>query len=589
MAEYTKSQLRILKAANATFLALKEANPELLYYMDGSHIMTLNYADGSRVSNVRPDCSGLMDAIMRYMGYYSTTVAGSAYTGTWYGHTTNDVIRDSDGNISSDWIIKWFDPNDRQPGDILVTSGHTDMYVFTSGGYRGFNAGSGNGGQSIGTGMQYSVNLAQYYERTGEWTGGGADVGAYTIDGTSGITLIRYIGDGDSPASTGDTYTTNLDVYDVSGYQATILSQFDPTTCGGLIVQVCRIRTYGVGDDDATDKLMVSAFRQFVNYYKGVIPLGFYFHSYLPFTTSEGNSKDAMRKCLQFMESAGVDADVAQLGIWLHLSADGPTPSSKAANYRQVKWFREVVSENKYLTAGLFADVDYIGNKTSAGGPNFNDEDLQDVPIWVSWIGKSASDVETWAGIHGYQKVYLLQDSNTVQVAGEDVDRNKVLTPIPCGVDDYASQEGGVSSIGAGTYRIVPASKIIFSPTPGRVASGSILSIQTDARDARIYATFDNTAPNFEKPSQDRTGRRYSITRNLHVRAWAFDNSGSVLAKGAATYTIPWVRPNREPADEVVNAIREHQETNIQPYLEYHPKSLAEKLVQYDLTEESEG
>lgn len=578
---YTKSQVRILRAANDTFIALKAANPDLWYDMNGGHLMTLRYSNGSVLNNVRPDCSGVMGAIITYMGY---DIVGGTTTNTrlWYGHTTNDIIKDKNGGYSRDWIVRNFDPTDRQPGDILVSYSHTDMYVFMDA-YncpRGFNAGSGNHGSSIGTGMQYSVNLADYYVANHSWTGGGNTVGAYTLDEASGLTMIRYVGDGTDPATSGSTFTTNLNIYDVSGYQINILNDFDPTTTGGLLIQVGRVRSYGLGNT-ANDKIMSDAFKQFVQTYKGIIPLGFYFYSYLPFETSEGNTKDALQKCFQFMESEGVNPDVAQLGVWLDLESDGPTPSTPDVNIHQVQWFRDIATSKGYQTAGLYSNAAYIGSLTTPEGGNFYDADLANVPIWAAWLGQTISGINTWAGIHGYQKVHLLQDSWTYQVGGENVDHDLIVQPIPYGSDDYSKPEDGTSNTGSGTYRIVPAKKIIFNPPPGQIDSGTIVTVETDAANTEVFVTTDNTVPSYGNKSQNWTGKKYVFRRNYHLRAYAFDSTGTVKAKGAATYTIRWIRPKNEPADNTIKDILAHAQSSTQRYLQYRDTDDVPRIQEY--------
>lgn len=567
MADYNKSQLRILKAANEAFLAMKADNPDLWYDSSGGHPMTLRFSNGTELKNVRPDCSGMMRAIIMYMGY---EVPGT-WTGAWYGHTSNDIIKDKNGGYSDDWVVEAFDGH-RQPGDILVTSGHTDMYVFTdsSGEYRGFNAGAGNKGSSISVyGMEYSVNLARHYQSTGEWTGGGPTDGGYTISENTGVTLIRYVGAGTDPASRGKLFHTTKDIYDVSGFQEAILDRFDPATTGGLIIQVCRIRSYGVGTETAgtDDTLMTRVFPEFFNQYNGVIPLGFYFYSYLPYETSEGNTKDAINKCFDFMEQVGVTPDNAALGVWIDLEDIGPTPSSsKTTNYKQVKWFQDIASQRHYRTAGLYSNASYITD-------HFNDSDLTNVPLWPAWWGQTVSGIQSWAANHGFTKVYLLQDAGdgSYQIAGHDVDHDVLVQDIPYGRNDYDYDEDGTSDTGSGMYQIVPAKKIIFNPTPGVIRRNTIVSVDTDAPNARVFVTYDNSVPDYSKPEQDWTGKRYLLARNYHLRAYAFDPQGTVVAKGAATYTVPWVRPVDEDLTDFLLDFNAHKELSVQPHLEYNP------------------
>ena len=190
----------IARSSALVFEALSRANPELRYDASGGHIMNLETLDGETIDGIRPDCSGMMSAVIRHMGYKLKSGTKSGRTAEWKNHKTNDIIYDQNGRLSSDWIVKDFDPNDRQPGDIIVQdyggSGHTDIYFFdtSTGGTwkpRGYNAGSGNKGGSIGSGMRDSVQLAKSYLDTGVFD---TSIGAKTIRDSGGTTTIRYIG-----------------------------------------------------------------------------------------------------------------------------------------------------------------------------------------------------------------------------------------------------------------------------------------------------------------------------------------------------------------------------------------------------------
>lgn len=332
MANYTASQLCILKAAVQVFQALGTANPSFCY--DQSKYLKFTCKDGTTITNVRQDCSGLMQAIIRYMGYNLTG---------WFttSSTSNTVITELDGSLSKDWVVLDFDANDRQPGDILLKSGHTDMYVFkVSGSPKGFNSGSGDTTSgpvaSLGTGMHYSYNLAVHYLVSGKFDDTtSTNIGAYTITDAQAIKVIRYIGSGSSGSST-----------------------------------------------------------------------------------------------------VGVD------------------------------------------------------------------------------------------------------------------------------------------------YMIVPAKKIIFKPAPGLIDVGTTISVTTDADDARVFVTLNNKYPDFKDKTQDWTGKSYVVTKNQHLRAIAFDTKGNAVAKGAATYTIPWIRPAREPIDAIYNLMKKYREPSQQSYLMYHPESDSEIVVE---------
>ena len=140
---------------------------------------------------------------------------------------------DKDGNVSPDWEYLDFDPNDRQPGDMITTNsfGHIDMYVFTdtNGNARGFNAGSGADfgcGDSVGHGIQDSVKLAKYYLENGnKLPENDGTIGAWTIqdgsgphDAGSSAKVIRYKGSGSGRGKGNNSKVTSSNV--ISKYKS---------------------------------------------------------------------------------------------------------------------------------------------------------------------------------------------------------------------------------------------------------------------------------------------------------------------------------------------------------------------------------
>lgn len=202
----------VVYAAAMVFEALYNADPSLKYDLTGGTIHTLTCRDGTVIEHVRPDCSGMMSAVIQYMGYYTYRSGGKEYSTTYRGEGLSsssispDNIYDKDGNKTSDWEI--LSPseatgNNAKPGDIRVTGGHTDMFVFYgSGDYpRGFNAGSGDTGGSIGNGMYNSYCLSKYYfEHNNQLpdpstvSGGRGQNGAGTITDGSTIKVLRFKG-----------------------------------------------------------------------------------------------------------------------------------------------------------------------------------------------------------------------------------------------------------------------------------------------------------------------------------------------------------------------------------------------------------
>ena len=229
----------VIYAAAMVFEAMGRANPTFGYCYCGNRTFDLECRDGKKIDKVRPDCSGMMSAVAQYMGYY--TYPGSSYTDTFFGlgYNVTNILEigfcDKNGNKSSDWECIDFDPNDRRPGDMIVTNslGHIDMYVFTdtNGNARGFNAGSGGAFpdghcDSPGHGIENSYKFAKYYLDNGnQLPPNDGEIGAWTIqDGSgsdeagsgSGAKVIRYKGSG---SGRGKGYTDNKKSTNISNYK----------------------------------------------------------------------------------------------------------------------------------------------------------------------------------------------------------------------------------------------------------------------------------------------------------------------------------------------------------------------------------
>lgn len=200
----------VIYAAAMVFEAMGRANPTFGYCSCCNRLFDLECRDGKKIDKVRPDCSGMMSAVAQYMGYYTYPSNRSTYTDTFHGlgyNVTNfwaQRICDKDGNVSPDWEYKDFDPNDRQPGDMLIRDdvGHIDMYVFTdtNGRVRGFNAGSGGffpdgHCDSEGSGIEDSYKLAKYYlEHGNQLPTNDGSFGARTIQDNEALYVVRYKG-----------------------------------------------------------------------------------------------------------------------------------------------------------------------------------------------------------------------------------------------------------------------------------------------------------------------------------------------------------------------------------------------------------
>lgn len=218
----------VVYAAAMVFEALYKADPSLKYDLTGSTTHTLTCRDGTVIEHARPDCSGMMSAVLHYMGYY--TYKTKEYSATYHGEGLNATglkdlsnIMDANGNPTTDWEVlsgSEATGDNAKPGDIRIIVGqHTDMFVFYgSGNYpRGFNAGSGDCGDSIGDGMYNSYCLATYYfEHNNQLpdpssvTGGRGQPGAGTITDSSCGYVLRFKGKSASGRGKGKTDLAKL-------------------------------------------------------------------------------------------------------------------------------------------------------------------------------------------------------------------------------------------------------------------------------------------------------------------------------------------------------------------------------------------
>jgi hypothetical protein len=143
----------VIYAAAMVFEALGKVHPEGTY---NAGFFDITCRDGTKIDHVRCDCSGLMTAIIQYMGYYTYKSSQSEYTASYHGEGLSSSmslseIYDKDGNPVTDWeeISKSnCTGSNAKPGDIRFESGHTDMFVCYKNGSewpKGFNAGSTNG------------------------------------------------------------------------------------------------------------------------------------------------------------------------------------------------------------------------------------------------------------------------------------------------------------------------------------------------------------------------------------------------------------------------------------------------------------
>nr|DAM26774.1 MAG TPA: peptidase [Caudoviricetes sp.] len=219
----------VIYAAAMVFEALYNADPTLCYDSSCSKYNDLVCRDGTKLDHERPDCSGMMSAVIHYMGYYTQrwgenkeytdSYHGEGFgTQNWTASGGNTCIYDSNGELSKDWVVLPAD-TEPQPGDIRFAKshGHTDMFVFYGqGNYpRGFNAGSGDTGGSIGNGMYNSYCLAKYYLDNGNQlpdpstvSAGRGQNGAGTITDDDTLLVLRYQGSGNGRFGRGSSRNT---------------------------------------------------------------------------------------------------------------------------------------------------------------------------------------------------------------------------------------------------------------------------------------------------------------------------------------------------------------------------------------------
>ena len=120
---------------------------------------TLELDDGSTITNVVRDCSGMLSAVVRHMGYniHGSNV-GNFSTYDFINKDVNDVITNQSGE-TGDWELRPFDNNDMKMGDMNINQEHMGMFL-KSGRNHGFDYGF-DWGSTAGFGQ--SAEQAAYY------------------------------------------------------------------------------------------------------------------------------------------------------------------------------------------------------------------------------------------------------------------------------------------------------------------------------------------------------------------------------------------------------------------------------------------
>lgn len=189
MADWDLAEQTIIDAATKVFIALGEANPRFRYdNKNGNHVMTI---DG-RTYRTFLDCTGMMRMIIRVMGYDPNWGGGNASIGHggagWFlSDATGPFVKNLDGEISEDWVVLDFDPNDVRPGDIRGHNGHSHADFFigydSRGVARGYNSGSSDG-------MKQSNACALNYLSTGVFD---IEKATTTIQDSRTAKVLRYV------------------------------------------------------------------------------------------------------------------------------------------------------------------------------------------------------------------------------------------------------------------------------------------------------------------------------------------------------------------------------------------------------------
>ena len=148
-----------VEAVAKIFEGLVAKEPRLVY--SNSDRYNIELRDGTQVSNVRPDCSGIIGAAIDSMGYGLQGGSATNLLTYSFGNNSGDnsIITDADGNPSEDWLIMPFDKDKKQPGDVILnTDHHMGMFIVpnpdNSGRNYGFDGGNTDAGSRAYTGEQ---------------------------------------------------------------------------------------------------------------------------------------------------------------------------------------------------------------------------------------------------------------------------------------------------------------------------------------------------------------------------------------------------------------------------------------------------
>ena len=193
---------KLYKNASLVFEAAVNKNGG--YYLNAD-IGPTELRDGTVLNYFRPDCSGLISAMITNMGYGFAGGVPAITTYDLWQRNSQDIITEN-GRASDDWELLKYEPGMLQPGDIITSREHMSMYVSGNDvGYyqnRGFDGGSGHGSISNGTNIMDSAAAGTaYLDNDPDWqsklsythTGGNGGDGSYPL-----TRILRYVGSGDT-------------------------------------------------------------------------------------------------------------------------------------------------------------------------------------------------------------------------------------------------------------------------------------------------------------------------------------------------------------------------------------------------------
>ena len=182
-------------AAAAVFEAAVKNNGGV--YATCKDVGPVTLRDGTEMPNFRQDCSGLMSATIKAMGYKLGAGSSTGITTyDMYKRNKQDLVLDADGNPSDDWELLPYSKGSLKPGDIVTSYSHMSMYIngpdTTSWSNHGFDGGSGLGNESPGVGIQNSGKAgAAYLDGDPDWQ----SKLHYTHAGADGLTrILRFKG-----------------------------------------------------------------------------------------------------------------------------------------------------------------------------------------------------------------------------------------------------------------------------------------------------------------------------------------------------------------------------------------------------------